>query len=309
MGTFYVKTDVPEFTEKMKRRLSEYEYTESTKMPVDFLFISGQFGYYRTRFDTKRSEYISLLYGKSVETLTNKIELHKKYDDKPYLIPSTVLKKDDDIELPTRFLKILKPLGGFKGEGITIVQTKPQIKNWLEEHSQYTDWILQNYIRNPALKDGYKFHLRVLVAVVKEFRKPIRAYVSSKKFYVKAEQKYEKGDWLNSKIHDTHYKVGKTEVFPDEVPDDWSEKDSEKINKTIDSIIQDLLSSESDFKPEWNAVNGFEVFGVDIMFDKKHPYILEFNNKMGLKGRDSYASPIVDLILRNKVEPYFTHIL
>jgi hypothetical protein len=74
-------------------------------------------------------------------------------------------------------------------------------------------------------------------------------------------------------------------------------------------MIKDLLQDETDFKPDWNATNGFEVFGVDVIFDKKKPYILEFNNKISLKGRSSYAGPIVDVILNDNSHPYFVRII
>lgn len=78
MGTFYVKTDYPAFSEAMVSYLLKKGYTESTKLPVDFIFVSGNPAYYRNKFDTNRSQWVSLLYGHSVDILTNKVNLHKK---------------------------------------------------------------------------------------------------------------------------------------------------------------------------------------------------------------------------------------
>lgn len=310
METYYVKTDVPEFTKHMIQALKDRGLKEKTKLPVDFLFLSGESSYYRNKIDTKQSLYFSKLWGKSIEDLTNKVILHKKYADKDFLIESDFL--DQTYELPKlsgHTLRILKPLGGFEGQGITIVNKTSQIEEWLKTHSEYDEWILQNYIRNPALKDGYKFHLRVLTLVKKEQRKPIEVYVATHKFYVKAEELYKKEDWLNPRIHDTHYKPGPIETFPQSLPDGWTEKEGETIDKKINGIIQDLLENEDNFKPDWNAKNGFEVFGVDILFDKKKPYVLEFNHKMSLKGRYSYAPGIVQLIVDGVAEPYFIRVL
>ena len=159
------------------------------------------------------------------------------------------------------------------------------------------------------MKDGYKFHLRVLTFVKKEQRKPIEVYVATHKFYVKAEEPYKKEDWLNPRIHDTHYKPGPIETFPQSLPDEWTEKEGQKIDEKINGIIRELLDDEQNFKPDWNAKNGFEVFGVDILFDKKKPYVLEFNHKMSLKGRYSYAPGIVQLIVDGIAEPYFVRVL
>ncbi len=307
METYLVATDVPEFSEKMKEKLQDFGLKEKKSMPVDFLFLSGESAYYRNKFDTKRTTWFSQLWGKSVEDLTNKVNLHTKYKNSDFLIDSDII--TTDVPEFSRSLKIVKPLKGYQGQGITLVTNSNQLKDWISEHSEYKEWLLQDYIRSPALKDGYKFHLRVLVLVMKENRKPIEAYVATQKFYVKAEEKYVKGDWLNPKIHDTHYKPGKTETFPQSLPDDWKESDGSIIDNKINNSIKELLENEKEFKPEWNAKNGFEVFGVDVIFDKKKPYILEFNNKMSLKGRSSYAGPIVDLILNDNPDPYFVRII
>lgn len=310
METFYVKTDVPEFTSAMISALKERGLKEKTKLPVDYLFLSGEASYQRNQVDTKQTRWFSKLWGKSIETLTNKVELHKKYGDKEFLIPSEFLMQGKELpSLPKKFLKILKPLEGFEGKGISIVESLQDIEEWMSKHPDYIEWLLQDYIKNPALKDGYKFHLRVLVVVKKENRKPIEVYVANAKFYVKAEEKYQKGDWLNAKIHDTHYKPTKIETFPQSPPDDWTETETIKIDKKINRIVAELLENETGFKPEWNAKNGFEVFGIDILFDKKKPYILEFNHKMSLKGRYSYAPGIVQLIVDEVAEPYFTRVL
>jgi hypothetical protein len=307
METYLVATDEPEFSNKMIDKLEEFGLREKKSMPVDFLFLSGERAFYRNKFDTKRTSWFSQLWGKSVDDLTNKINLHIKYKNSGLLIDSDIV--TTDVPEFSRSLKIAKPLKGFQGQGITIVTNSNKLKEWIANHSEYKEWLLQDYIRNPALKDGYKFHLRVLVLVMKEHRQPIEAYVATHKFYVKAEMEYVKGDWLNPKIHDTHYKPGKLETFPQSLPDDWKETDGSSIDEKINNMIKELLENENDFKPDWNAKNGFEVFGVDVIFDKKTPYILEFNNKMSLKGRSSYAAPIVDVILNDNPAPYFVRII
>ena len=54
---------------------------------------------------------------------------------------------------------------------------------------------------------------------------------------------------------------------------------------------------------------GFEVFGADILFDEKKPYLLEFNNKMGHKSISFYARGFLDTVFGNTSNPYFTRIL
>lgn len=307
MGTYYVSTGDGLFTNAMKRYLKDKGLIEKKTFPINFIFLSGELSYQRNKVNTKRSTWISLLWGKSIDKITNKILLHNQ--DKPYLIPSVIVTSNSELPL-FRSLKILKPLGGFSGSGITTVNTPSEAKEWIDSHKEFSGWLLQPYIKTPALKDGYKFHLRVYVLIKKEYNKPKEVFVSNYKLYVKAKDKYKQDDWLNPRIHDTHYKPGDFKTFPQHSPDDWNTEDTRKADKKISSILVDLLKDEHDFQPSWNAVNGFEVFGIDILFDKKKPYLLEFNNKIGIDKDDIFYIPgFVDTVLFNTPEPYFTRIL
>ena len=301
--TFYVKTNEADFDKIMKSYLVKKGLHESKTMPVTFIFISGEAAYQKNRWNTKKSDWISLLWGDSVTTLSNKLNLHKKYTEG--LIPTEFVDAHTKLDLPKKFLKILKPVGAWKGAGILVAEHENEIQDWIAEHPEYKEWIIQNYIKNPALKDGHKFHLRIPVLV-----KLGEVYISNQLFYVKAEEPYQKGDWLNPAIHDTHYSEKfKTELFPDILPDEWEEKNGTKAVKDIYKIIKGFFENEHDFRAEWNAKNGFEVFGVDVLFDKKKPYVLEINNKMSLKGRKTLIPGIVNLILDGSSPDYFTRIL
>jgi len=312
MESYYVHVndDVQDFAKNMIAALKRHGLKEKKTLPVDFLFLSGVAAYSRNQVDTKQSTWFSKLWGRSVMDLTNKITLHKKYADRDYLIESDILEQGGELpKLSGHILKILKPLGGFEGRGITVVTKTSQIEEWMSRYPQYKEWLLQNYIRNPALRDGYKFHLRIIVVVKKEHRKPVEVYVATHKFYTKGREKYKKDDWLNPLIHDTHEEEGETETFPQKLPDGWTEKEAAKIDNIINDSLLDLFEDEKDFRPDWNAKNGFEMFGVDVMFDKKKPYVLEVNNKVALDWRELYAAPLVDLILDGKIDPYFVRII
>lgn len=307
MGTYYIKT-VERFDKELRDYFESHGWKSSREFPVNFVYVAGEHVYQRNKFDTERSDWISLLWGKSVDILTNKYELHKHYPKASFLVPTKLI-RDHIPRLPASFLKILKPVEGYAGTGITIVQTKEEIVQWLEKYPSKRDWVLQDYITTPALMDGHKFHMRVLVLVRKQRGYDPEVYVGKYKLCVKAEQPYVHGDWLNPKIHDTHYS-GELKLFPDALPDGWTISDSEHAQERMNWDLRHLLKNEVDFKPDWNAKNGFEVFGVDILFDKKKPYILEFNNKIGgYQVIDFYAKHIVQTVLTNKSNAYFTRIL
>ena len=52
--------------------------------------------------------------------------------------------------------------------------------------------------------------------------------------------------------------------------------------------MKTILAEEHNFKADWKAQNGFQVFGIDVMFQEKtnKPFILEFNTKAELGLRE-----------------------
>lgn len=307
MPTYFVKTSESAFTDEMVKRLEERGWKYKSSMAVDFIFLEKEDAYWRNRFDTLRSGWISILQGASVAMLCNKLALHKHFEGSSFLVPTQFLKRGEDLPTISRvYPKILKPLGGFSGEGIGIIENKQQISRWIDVYPEYTDWLLQPYLKHPALRNGRKFHLRVLVLIKTT---PMQAYVANHMFYVPAEEKYVADDYDNPRIHDTHYRPGKIETFPDVLPDDWSEQDGIDTLREIQTIAHSILKGQTRFSPSWNAKRGFEVFGMDILFEKKKPYLLEFNNKMSLKGRSSYAEGILRVVLGEDASSYFTRIL
>ena len=113
-------------------------------------------------------------------------------------------------------------------------------------------------------------------------------WLAKKNFLVQAQKPYEKGDYDNVLIHDSHMKHGHLFLFPDDKPDGWDDKDIEKARKGIMGIFRDIIEAENDFRSDWKSQNGFQVFGVDIMFQEKtnKPFILEFNTKAELGLRE-----------------------
>ena len=312
MGTYYIKTDDESLTTSFIEHLESRGYKKSNKFPVDFIFVWGEYARYSNRFDSKKSKWISLLWGKTREYLANKVTLHKLFNESSFLLPSVFIEKGKDIpEVPNRFLKILKPTGTFKGEGITIVKNKHEIEEWIKNHPKPTEWLLQDYIKNPALKDGKKFHLRVITLVVKR-DDMFEVYVFNEKIYVKAKKEYIQEDWLNVDIHDTHVIPGsRREVFPEEVPDEWTHENVKKADKDILKIIHSLFTHSIELTPEMNAKNGFYIFGADILFNRKKAILLEFNSNPGLSvsKRNVLVPGILSIILDSETTPYFTRIL
>jgi hypothetical protein len=307
--TYYVKTDEDDFNNDMKEALEKRNYKESDIFPVNFVFLSGESAFYKNKIDIKQSEWISILYGKSKKEITDKTKLKKKFGKERFFINGDIININDSIpKYDKKFVKIMKPLGGFAGAGIKIVQSNDEISDWIKSNPKYNDWVIEDYIINPDLIDGYKFHFRVLV-LVKVENKKIEVYISNNKYYVKALEKYKKGDYENKNIHDTHYKKMKIDIFPNVLPDNWNEKDANNAINDMEQIITKIFKNEKEFYPEWKAKKGFEIFGADFIFENKHTYLLEINEKMSLKGRTTIVEGIVSTVLYNNPDGYFKKLI
>jgi Tubulin-tyrosine ligase family len=232
-----------------------------------------------------RVKLLNVISGPSKHVLTVKSRLYERFNNYAWVPDSRVFMNTD--EPPTiRSLKILKPTEGYRGMGISRVTSKAEIKAGVEKYPEYKEWTLQTYI-HPATYKGHKFHLRVYLLVNTQGNKLRNIWLAKKNFLVQAQKPYEKGDYENVLIHDSHMKHGHLFIFPDDKPDDWTDADIRKAQKGIMKIFRDIIEVEHDFRSDWKSQNGFQVFGVDIMFQEKtnKPFILEFNTKaeLGLK--------------------------
>jgi len=277
--TYYVKTDDPTFTKELKAELEDHGLTESSDFPVDLVFVSGKHAYYKNHIDLKKSRLTNTVHPLHI---TNKYYLSNAFKDQPFILDTQLIKQIPDSD--ETFLKILKPTNGYSGEGISIVTNYSEVQDWIEQHD-YMGWILQDYIRSPALKNGYKFHLRVPILVVKS-----NIYVCTRSPYYLAEAKYTESDWGNTDIHDTHYKSGKQIYYPDELPDGWKRKTD--IFKMFEVVFKGLK-----LKPDWGGKNPYYLFGADVMFDKRKPILLEVNEKIGLKDMEFVIPGMVSILL------------
>jgi len=279
--TFYVKTGNAIFNKELKDLFESRGYVSSNKFPVDIVFLSGESAYYRNHFDLKKSGFVNVI---KDQEITHKDVLYRKFQNETF-IPKTA---DYPTELPDKFLKIVKPAHGFAGKGIRIVETKPELIQWINDWDPKEDWIVQDYIKTPALKDGHKFHLRVHVLVV-----GARVFLCRDMRYYVAKQPYVQGNWNNADIHDTHWNPAFNYIFPRNLPDGWVKASITGIENIVRTVFNGIK-----LKPDWNGKNAYYIFGLDIMFDKKKPILLEVNDKVGLteKAVDILLPGVLDIL-------------
>jgi hypothetical protein len=85
-------------------------------------------------------------------------------------------------------------------------------------------------------------------------------------------------------VYNTHIKQNaKNAFFPMELPDGWTPTEATRDMNQITQMIRNVIQKNHKFRPDWSVKNGYELLGVDVVFDKSHrPYILEINEKMAI---------------------------
>lgn len=236
---------------------------------------------------------INRLTGLSKHILTNKYELMKWFIKTKFSqsLPCIVFFKYNESTLQHFFRrgsrhKFLKASDGFAGSGITVVDSVEEVKKFIETYTpteKFEGWILQDALENIATFQKYKFHLRVLlVVVVRNHRLCI--YISNYHTYVLSSSEYDINLLKFADVYDTHKKRNaQTVYFPMESPDGWTATQTSQGMNQITQVLQPIVQQHHSFLPDWSMKNGYELLGVDIVFDQfHHPYVLEINEKMAL---------------------------
>lgn len=279
--TFYIKTGSAIFNKKLKDLLESRGYEYSRSFPVDIVFLTGEAAYYRERQDLKRSKFVNVIYPRPA--ITYKDKLYRMFAKEPF-IP----KIHNLTDLPETFLKILKPTDGYAGEGITVVTNKQEIQNWIQSHHA-SSWVVQDYVSDPDLKEGKKFHIRVHVVVIGN-----KVFLCKEIRYYLAKEDYVRADWKNKDIHDTHYIEGQNDyLFPQDLPDGWDSGSLTGIKHIVKTVFKGIH-----VKPDWNGQHAYYIFGVDVMFSRKKAILLEVNDRVGLSERsvETLIPGVLDLL-------------
>jgi len=285
---FCVKGDNPE-KEAIKSILSSSSLRETSVQEASFLLLLNRYG--SLPRDLSSVTTINRLTGESKDVLTEKYtfmemlaELHSKAA-LPILLFRTIREKDilQFMNRGTTY-KFLKASDGFAGSGNKVVDSVEEVVSFVNSYTptkEFKGWILQDALETTATFKGYKFHLRVIVVVVVRNRKT-SIYISNYHTYVLSNEVYDVRRLKEPEIYDTHKKRNtRNAFFPMERPDKWTAEEARAGMGRIARILHDIFAIQHSFKPDWNINNGYELLGVDILFDSKHhPYILEINQKM-----------------------------
>jgi len=192
---------------------------------------------------------------------------------------------------------LLKPAGVrcYQGIGIHVISDPKKlittVRDVLTKNRQY-DYVLNKYIKDPLLWHGKKFHLRGYIALTTH---QMRATEHRDFFLMHAKELYTPSDWQNKDIHDSHWASTNT---PIQIPSvglpldpNWDLDRLLTSARQLMSDIRDAIArSEIEIISYPEADHAYEIFGVDIMFDRHYKaYLIEFNMRPG-RDEDEHVS-------------------
>jgi len=299
------------FEEKKWKKLASRK-TNPTIFYLDSMKI------YDRNFWKYNSEIKNLL-GEQKNHLTNKANLNLVLGGNYMMLNYNCQLGEDLNRYKFIFLKekkwILKPIKGRQGIGIKIVSQFKELKNYFEEEIKEVDfkkiketdkWVIQEYIDDPLLFNNKKFHLRVYFLIVGE-----NIYYFNRYIIASAAKKYEKNNYQDKDIHDSHYneKSIRNKIFPEDFTIDKSPLEEEKIIENINKQVYDIfkiLKSNINLpiKTYPGDKNCYEIFAADIMVTKDFNLkVLEFNHHIGEPETMDKRYPLfenqMDIVLHN----------
>lgn len=214
---------------------------------------------------------------------------------------------------------ILKPPASACGRGIRVITSRD-----VDTIAKDKKYVVQKYIANPLLLDGFKFDLRLYVVVTSV--DPLRIYLFREGIARFCTSKYTL-DKLKSRFsHLTNYSVNKAnDRFVENADVDgagnagskWSLtgllqhletsgvlRDPEKLKEQIREIIcKTIIAAEAHLTPLVHQfvkkpVSCYELFGFDVMLDSSlTPWLIEVNVSPSLMGGSPLDKRVKGLLL------------
>jgi hypothetical protein len=216
--------------------------------------------------------------------LTDKVKFHTHMAIiAPDLIARTIA-VDADTILPDG-VWMIRANWGWGGKAAAVATTTEELR------ALYTRFVADNplkvetrviaseYIVDPMLYNGYKFHLRIYLLIVMCADGSRYLSMLRNGLIIPAHQKYIRGDWENAEIHDTHGRDNRgLGRFPRDLPD--GEALLGAVTAALKRAIVPLLPRVNLYS---EAKNGYEMLGADVMFESDGTLrIIEINDTPGL---------------------------
>lgn len=270
--------------DELEKILITEGYTKSNGKKADLIFLYHENRdklWYDPEIKNLNCKYKNLLNGLS--KITNKKTLHNLLSGTGIVSDSLNLDEITDITEPL----ILKPVGGFSGKDIIIVESMDELKIAKEKLFQFKEITVSKYIKDVLLFNGKKFHLRIYIFV----KYPKFKYTVCTIGRINtAKIEYKKEDYFNNDIHVTNSTSTDGDYYfpgdliqelkdynnPEEIVNELFSKIENKISSAMELVSKNIkkFPEVSDF--------GFHVLGADILVTENlEPIILEINDHVG----------------------------
>lgn len=250
---------------------------------------------------------------KDLEILGNKnIQYSNMVDfleERPYYLPETIpFKKNNIKKLKQNFESddtkkwIVKPENSLNRNGIGVFDSYNKLVHFVNQHN-YNEWILQEFIDNPLLINGKKFHFRVYVLIIKD-KQMFKTLMYNKGFMYFSTQKYINN---NEKSYLTDGKTkSQVKLFPNFYNKFYANFD-ETILPQFKIIVNDTIESVYKNLECINHNKCYKYLGYDILVDKFFRcYLAEINtNLIGFPHtpsnfKNKFYFSILDAVIKNK---------
>jgi D-alanine-D-alanine ligase-like ATP-grasp enzyme len=204
---------------------------------------------------------------------------------------------------------IIRPAGtgAFSGRDIYIVNNLKELTNAVGNLKKYEKVLISEYITNPLLLEGKKFHVRIyfMITLIKRlFATRIFDFYE----IFTADKKYKQTDWIDKDIHDTHAR-GNTEelIFPMDITnskmrDNFKNKYIPKIKDCL-TIVSKIIDGKINHYSQ--TENAFEIFGCDFLITETGQVILmEINDRVGYNCQTTKTTIRLSQLFFNEIIKY-----
>ena len=248
----------------------------------------------------------------SVE-ISDKVKFHEHVRRlAPHLIAATAeLTRGEDgrvVPVPGQELPpgpwMMRANWGWKGLASGVATNQSEIAEWYDRLSskpadapgrskENPRVLASEYIRDPLLYHGRKFHARVhiLVVILKDRRYAVMCDTLQ---IITSGQAYVPGDWHNRKVHDSHYEHNPKPMFLEELPG------AKTLRENTVAAMRELFGGTPDnllrhFRLYPESPAACELFGADVMYrEDQSVVVLEVNARPGLDDQQPYEIDLRD---------------
>ena len=188
-----------------------------------------------------------------------------------------------------------KKIVAFSGHDIIYVINPETLAAAKRLIGKYDNVLISNYILNPLLFKGRKFHLRVYLLIT-YINSVVKTHFFPDSYIWTAGKPFVLDKFNDKSIHDTHYKSTdddylfssdfNTENMGRQITPEMKTKLLKDMSTIMDKVSRVLVYGNTGVKLYSNHKNGFQIEGIDIMINENmQPILIECNGKPGFSNR------------------------